>query len=75
MFSQGFPFLHEASRNCFSDDFELDFGGVFGARSAHFLVLFAPVTNACMFFGSQLTSSIFSVNRDVEESKNSSQGR
>ena len=40
-----------------------------------FCFLFAPVTNACMFFGSQLTSSIFSVKSDVEESKNSSQGR
>ena len=38
-----------------------------------FCFLVAPVTNACMFFGSQLTSLIFSVKSDVEEAKNSSQ--
>ena len=35
-----------------------------------FCFFFAPVTNACMFFGSQLTSLIISVKSDVEESRN-----
>ena len=35
-----------------------------------FCFLVAPVTNACMLFGSQLTSLIFSVKSDVEESRN-----
>ena len=39
-----------------------------------FCFLVAPVTNACMFFGSQLTSLIFSVKSDVEESRNGDQG-
>ena len=39
-----------------------------------FCFLVAPVTNACMFFGSKLTSLIFSVKSDVEESRNGGQG-
>ena len=39
-----------------------------------FCFLVAPVTNACMFFGSQLTSLIFSVKSDAEESRNGGQG-
>ena len=39
-----------------------------------FCFLVAPVTNACMFFGSQLTSLIFSVKSDVEESRNGGRG-
>ena len=42
MFSQDPPFRFEASRNSFSDDFELDFGGVLGARSAHILLFGRP---------------------------------
>ena len=42
MFSQDPPFLLEASRDGFSDDFELDFGGVLGARSAHILLFGRP---------------------------------
>ena len=38
-----------------------------------FCFLVAPVANTCLFFGSQLTSLIFSVKSDVEEAKNSSQ--
>ena len=42
MFSQDPLFWLEASRNGFSDDFELDFGGVLGARSAHILLFGRP---------------------------------
>ena len=42
MFSQDQPFLFEASRNAFSDDFELDLGGVLRARSAHILLFGRP---------------------------------
>ena len=42
MFSQDPLFWVEASRNSFSDDFELDSGGVFGARSAHILLFGRP---------------------------------
>ena len=42
MSSQGLLFRHEASRNSFSHDFELDFGGVLGARSAHILLFGRP---------------------------------
>ena len=38
-----------------------------------FCFLVAPVTNACMFFGSQLTSLISSVKSDVEGSRNGRQ--
>ena len=37
MFSQDLFFWHEASEKRFSDNFEFDFGGVLGARSAHIL--------------------------------------
>ena len=36
------PGSQNASRNSFSDDFEFDFGGVLGARSAHILLLGCP---------------------------------
>ena len=62
-FSQDLPFWFEASANCFSNDFELDFGGVWAARSAHIL-LFGRPGNACMFFGSQLPSFIFRMKSD-----------
>ena len=39
-----------------------------------FCFLVAPVTTACMFFGSQLTSLIFSVKSAVEESRNGDRG-
>ena len=39
-----------------------------------FCFLVAPVTNVCMFFGSHLTSLLFSVKSDVEESRNGDQG-
>ena len=42
MFSQDPLFYYEASRNGFSDDFELDFGGVLGARFAHILLCHRP---------------------------------
>ena len=42
MFSQDPPFCLEASRNGFSDDFALDFGGVLGARSVHILLFGRP---------------------------------
>ena len=42
MFSQDPPFYYEASRNGFSHDFELDLGGVWGARSAHILLFGRP---------------------------------
>ena len=42
MFSQDPAFWHEASGNRFYDDFELDFGGVLGARSAHILPFGRP---------------------------------
>ena len=42
MFSQDPLFWLEASMNRFSDDFELDFGGVLGARSAHILLFGRP---------------------------------
>ena len=42
MFSQDPAFLREASGNRFYDDFELDFGGVLGARSAHILLFGRP---------------------------------
>ena len=35
-------FVSQASRNGFSDDFDLDFGGVLGARSAHILLFGRP---------------------------------
>ena len=44
-----------------------------GARSAHILVFGRPGDQRMhVFFGSQLTSLIFGVKSDVEESKNSS---
>ena len=42
MFSQDPPFWVEASRNCFSHDFELDFGGVLRTMSAHILLFGRP---------------------------------
>ena len=42
MFSQDPLFLFRASRNGFSNDFELDFGGVLGTRSALILLSGRP---------------------------------
>ena len=42
MFSQDQCFCCEASGNLFSDDFELDFGGVLGAKFAHILFFGRP---------------------------------
>ena len=42
MFSQDPLFYHEASRNGFSHDFDIDLGGVLGARSAHILLFGRP---------------------------------
>ena len=49
MFSQDPAFWREASGNRFYNDFELDLGGVLGARSAHIL-LFEPLVSASFFF-------------------------
>ena len=50
MFSQDPAFWCEASGNRFYDDFELDFGGVLGARSAHILLFGRPVDQGMHVF-------------------------
>ena len=47
--------------------------GVGGPGLLTFCFLVPPVANACMVFGSQLTSFILSVKSDVEESRNGCQ--
>ena len=42
MFSQGLLFSTRSFQESFSDDFELDLGSVFGARSAHILLFGRP---------------------------------
>ena len=42
MFSQDPAFWRDASGNPFYNDFDLDFGGVLGARSAHILLFGRP---------------------------------
>ena len=51
MFSQDPAFWREASGNRFYDDFELDFGGVLGARSAHILLFGRPGDKRMHVFG------------------------
>ena len=74
MFSQDPLVWREASRNRFYDDFDFDFGGILEAKSAHILLFGRPDDQRMHAFGSQLTSLIFSVKSDVEESRNGDQG-
>ena len=55
MFSQDPPFRLEASGNLFSDDFELDSGGVLGARSAQILLLGRPGGQRMHDFGKSVS--------------------
>ena len=59
MFSQDPLLGREAFENRFYDDFELDFGGVLGARSAHILLFGRPGGQHMPDFGKSVSELDF----------------